>query len=59
MLHLFDAFNGVSLLLAMAMCVELIKATQRKREANKRRNREFALHAIEHMPDVQDVTIHF
>ena len=51
MLHLFDAFNGVSLLLAMAMCVELIKATQRKREANKRRNREFALHAIEHMPD--------
>jgi len=37
-----DVFSGMALVMAMAIMLELMKSSQRKREANRRRNRQFA-----------------
>jgi len=46
-----DVFSGMALVMAMAIMLELMKSSQRKREANRRRNRQFAL---ESMLDLSD-----
>jgi hypothetical protein len=50
--NLCESLTGVSILLATAVVVQFIKSEKKRRQANRRRNRDYALNEMEAMSDV-------